>query len=145
MASRKTSSRKSRSKVLTLAQLKDLAKSHGIQCSGLKKATLKAKLTSHHISVSSKNSKLSKKKSRAPCKSGQVRDRSSGKCRKRSAKKSRAPCKSGQVRDRSSGKCRKRSTKRSAKKPAKKSRAPCKSGQVRDRSSGKCRKRLVKK
>ena len=79
------------------------------------------------------------KSSKKLCKSGQVRDRSTKRCRKKksvgrkkSSKKSRAPCKSGQVRDQSTKRCRKRSATR-------KSRVPCKSGQVRDQSTKRCR------
>ena len=135
--SRKSSSRKSRSKKgPTLAHLQQLAKSKGIKYTGLKKSSLITKLRSNKV-------KLSSKKSRAPCKSGQVRDQSTKRCRKKrsagkksasskkrksATRKSRAPCKSGQVRDQSTKRCRKKrsagrkkSDKKSAKKSVKKS------------------------
>jgi len=54
------------------------------------------------------------------------------------SRKSRVPCKSGQVRNLSTGRCRNKSVRR---KSARKSRAPCKAGKVRDHSTGRCRAR----
>ena len=128
--SRKSSSRKSRSKKgPTLAHLQQLAKSKGIKYTGLKKSSLITKLRSNKV-------KLSSKKSRAPCKSGQVRDQSTKRCRKkRSAGRKKSDKKSAK---KSVKKSAKKSTKKSAKKSAKKL-VPCKSGQVRNRSTKRCR------
>ena len=92
----------------------------------------------------SKSSRVYRKKSHAR----RVLNKKLGKDkRKASKKKSRKPCKSGKVRDRSTGKCRpkkkrKASRKKSrarASKKRRRPRMPCKSGKVRDRVSKKCR------
>ena len=92
--------------------------------------------------------KSKRKSPKKKCRSGWVKDRSSGRCRKskiKSRRKSRRKskrkspkkkCRSGWVKDRSSGRCRKSKRKSRRKSPKKK----CRSGLVRDRSTGRCRK-----
>ena len=80
---------------------------------------------------SARKSAPRKSPKRKPCKSNQVRNRSTGRCRKKSTMSSRKSrvkpnrkisCKSNQVRNRSTGRCRKKSTKLSRKSPTRKSR-----------------------
>ena len=80
--------------------------------------------------MNSSKSHLRKSRSRKPCKSNQVRNRSTGRCRK--VPPSRA----------SPSRRSRASPSRRSKSAVRKSRAlkPCKSNQVRNRSTGRCRK-----
>ena len=64
--------------------------------------------------------------------------------RRKSTRKSRSrkPCKSNQVRDRSTNRCRKKKTgHKSPRRRSSRKRKPCKSGQVRNKSTLRCRKK----
>ena len=87
--------------------------------------------------IKRKNSRTRK----TPCRSGKIRDVTSGRCRskkssgrkrKSPSRKSIKPCRPDQVRNRSTG--------RKRKSPSRKSIKPCRPDQVRNRSTGRCRK-----
>ena len=79
---RKSPSRKSKArKEVTLVHLQKLAKENNVKFNGLKKSALLAKLNKEGVKLH--NGKSRKSRSRKPCKSDQVRDRSTGRCRKR--------------------------------------------------------------
>ena len=80
-----------------------------------RKSGAKSRSRSRKQKSPSRKSRKSRKSSRArkPCKSNQVRNRSTKRCRNKSpSKKSRKPCKSNQVRNRSTKRCRNKSSSR---------------------------------
>jgi hypothetical protein len=90
MAKHRKSKRKSRSrKALTLAELQKLAKENGISYSGLKKASLMAKLSKAKIDMSAPHKKSTRKR--------KSRRKSKSKSRRKSRRKSKSTRK-GQVR-----------------------------------------------
>ena len=102
--------------------------------------------------------------SRKPCKSNQVLNRSTGRCRvkkssrvkkstqsspvKSSRRKSRVPCKSHQERNLETGRCRNKNKKSAqsshVKRSRRKSRVPCKSHQERNPETGRCKNKKKK-
>ena len=145
--SRKSPSRKSKSrKVMSLEQLRTLAKKHGIKVSGLNKAALKTQLQKHRVSYAVKSRKVapkksvvkkSRRKSRKTSKSRKVSPKKSVmKSRRKSRKASRKPCKANQVRDVLTKRCR-----------AKKSRGrkPMKSRKVARKSPARKSRKVARK
>jgi len=82
-------------------------------------------------------------KPKSKCHSGEVRSRSTGRCRspKKRGRKARSEakvkCRTSQVRSRSTGHCR--SKKKPGRKARSKSKSKCRTSQVRSRSTGRCR------
>jgi hypothetical protein len=118
---------------LTLEKLQKLAKINGIKYTGLKKASLLAKLRKEDVVTKadkvSKSSRKSRRKSR------------------KASKSRKAPCPEGKVRNRETGRCRnKKSKSRRKSRKASKSRrkAPCPEGKVRNRETGRCRNKKSK-
>lgn len=97
MKSKRTSSRKSRSPKMSVAHMKKLAHQYGVSVTGLKRSSIKAKLSRHGVTCKIKCRKSPKTSSRK-----------SQSHKKRSMSRSRKACKRSQVRDPLTHRCRTR-------------------------------------